>query len=60
MQTLEPRGDVSVCPACGYRDGFHVALQFQTDSDQGQIHLICPACHQRYDPGWDITARRKP
>lgn len=59
MQKIEPQGDVSVCPACGYRDGFHVALNFQSASGQGQIHLICPACHQHYDPGWEITVSRE-
>ena len=57
MKTIEPRGDVSVCPDCGYRDGFHVAFNFEDGSGKGKAVLICPSCHQHYDIGWEVSAR---
>ena len=26
--TMEPKGEIYTCPACGYTDGFHVAFDF--------------------------------
>lgn len=60
MQKIKPQGNGSVCPACGYRDGFHVAIDRADDSERDRIHLICPACHQYFDPGWDIAVRKRP
>jgi len=60
MEMVEPQNNVSVCLACGYRDGFHVAIDTKDASERGRIHLICPACHQHFDPGWDIVVRKRP
>jgi len=60
MKKIEPQSQASVCPACGYRDGFHVALSSEDDSKWARVRLICPACHQHFDPGWDIAIRQRP
>ncbi len=60
MKNIKPQGSVSVCPACGYKDGFHVSFEFENDSGGGEIVLICPSCHQRFGLGWDISVRKVP
>jgi hypothetical protein len=58
MKNIKPRGNVSVCPECGYKDGFHVSFDFESDSGRGKIVLICPSCHQRFGIGWEISVRK--
>ncbi len=55
MKYIQPEGSISACPACGYQDGFHVSFNFENNSREGQIILICPACHQRFDIGWPVS-----
>jgi len=38
-----------ICPACGYKRGFHVYLI--QDDRGGRLGLICPSCGASYDPG---------
>ena len=56
--TLEPKGEINTCPACGYTDGFHVAFDFSDaaagNEARGEIYLICPSCRKRYRPGWKV------
>jgi len=56
MKQIKPEGSLYACPACGYEDGFHVSFSFKNDSGKGEIILICPACHQRFDIGWPVSA----
>jgi len=60
MTLIEPRGNMSVCPACGYQDGFHVSIMFENEPGKGEIILICPACHQRFDIGWPVSVKKPP
>ena len=60
MKTIEPEGNVSTCPECGYRDGFHVAFQFEDGSGKGVVILICPACHQQFEIGWPLAVKKTP
>lgn len=60
MKVIEPEGSVSTCPACGYRDGFHVAFRFEGDAGKGAVILICPACHQRFEIGWPVAMKKVP
>lgn len=40
------------CPVCNYNDGFHVS--FKKGENKLNIILICPDCHSRFDPHWEI------
>lgn len=51
---IENEGEIYVCPACGYKDGFHVSFRM-TGPKEGQIILICPSCHSRFENGWRVT-----
>lgn len=42
-----------VCPACGYRHGFHVF--FKETAAGVALGLICPNCGQSYDLGWQTS-----
>ncbi len=54
-----PSGDeFYTCPTCGYTDGFHVSFRM-TGPSEGQIILICPSCHDRFDNGWYVTLGKK-
>ncbi|MEW6220730.1 MAG: hypothetical protein AB1634_14530 [Thermodesulfobacteriota bacterium] len=47
--------DLHVCPACGYRDGFHVSFQLATaGATTAAVILICPNCHRHFRLGWQI------
>jgi transcription elongation factor Elf1 len=52
VQKLDLNGTVDTCPVCGYTDGFHVS--FKVDGDLKEITLICPQCHNHFDPEWKI------
>jgi hypothetical protein len=49
---LEVAGIVDTCPACGYRNGFHVS--FNAGESGTEIILICPSCGSRFRTGWQI------
>jgi len=55
IQRIKPEGKISTCPACGYKDGFHVSFQVAENQRQAQIILICPDCHQRFQLGWQVS-----
>ena len=52
INKLQIKGTTDTCPVCGYTDGFHVS--FKPHIDQLKIILICPDCHARFDPNWEI------
>jgi predicted RNA-binding Zn-ribbon protein involved in translation (DUF1610 family) len=52
---IERRGEVYLCPACGYEDGFHVSFQFAAKGRRAEIYLICPNCHRRFRIGWHVA-----
>ena len=43
---------VETCPVCEYGDGFHTS--FKVDDGDINIILICPNCHVRFDPQWEV------
>jgi len=55
--TIKPEGEIYTCPACQYKDGFHVSFDLREASGEGRIILICPSCHRRFTIGWDIHLR---
>ncbi len=52
INKLPIKGATDTCPACNYTDGFHVS--FKPHIDKIKIILICPNCHSRFDPNWEI------
>lgn len=52
---IVPAGEIYTCPACNYKDGFHVSFQMDGATKKGQIILICPNCHSRFSIGWPVT-----
>ncbi len=55
IDSIEPAGEIYTCPACAYKDGFHVSFNIQGDSHEGEIVLICPNCHSRFRIGWNVS-----
>jgi RNA polymerase subunit RPABC4/transcription elongation factor Spt4 len=53
IQKIKIEEKTDTCPVCGYTDGFHVS--FQKLTSKTKIILICPDCHARFDPEWEIT-----
>jgi len=51
---IKARGTLSECPACGYKDGFHVSFYRSEKSVKSKVILICPSCHKRFDIGWCV------
>ena len=47
--TFEERFET--CPACGYKDGFHIILfkESTASSSEMKFQLKCPSCAQIYD-----------
>jgi len=54
ITTIKPEGSIRKCPVCGYNDGFHVSFQMDDGRKEGEIILICPNCHQRFQMGWHV------
>ncbi len=54
IQAIKAEGEISTCPTCGYRDGFHVSFQIAANRSDGHIILICPDCHHRFQLGWQV------
>ena len=48
-EAIEVGDELSVCPKCGYADGFHVALVREGQTDSLRLELICPNCSARYN-----------
>jgi hypothetical protein len=54
MQYIRPEGEIYACPVCRYTDGFHVSFNINKETDSGEIVLICPSCHHRFNLGWNV------
>jgi DNA-directed RNA polymerase subunit RPC12/RpoP len=63
IRALNTGSELTACPACGYRLGFHTSfLNISTGNDPVvpirstlevyRIILVCPDCGARYDVGW--------
>ncbi len=52
IQRLRLEGTVDTCPVCGYTDGWHVSFKIKDSTKM--IILICPDCHSRFDPDWNL------
>ncbi len=59
IHSIKPEGEISTCPVCGYRDGFHVSFQVAENHTNGHIILICPDCHHRFRLGWHVKLGSK-
>jgi len=57
IKSIDPVGDIYICPACNYEDGFHVSFSIKPHAQDGEIVLICPNCHARFRIGWKVTLR---
>lgn len=46
---VELETEFTICPSCGYRDGFHSVFK----KEKGVIKwlFICPSCHELFDLG---------
>ena len=57
VEKFESSEEFRICPACGYRDGFHSMFR-----KQGQTTLwlfICPSCHKIFDIGFTLPLALK-
>ena len=52
IKKIELEGTTDTCPVCGYDDGFHTSFNVLESSIL--IILICPECHSKFDPGWEM------
>jgi len=55
--TIEPAGEIYICPSCGYTDGFHVSFSVHENKKDADICLICPSCHSRFELGWQVRLK---
>jgi len=58
IKSIEPAGEIYICPACNYEDGFHVSFSMKGNSQDGEIVLICPNCHSRFKIGWKVSLQK--
>ena len=56
ITSIKPEGSIRQCPVCEYNDGFHVSFQMADNMKEGEIILICPNCHQRFQMGWKVIS----
>jgi hypothetical protein len=52
VTTVEMEDEFKICPACGYKDGFH--SMFKKEDGATKWLFICPACHQIFDIGYTV------
>jgi hypothetical protein len=52
VEKIELQDEFRVCPACGYKDGFH--SMFRKQGELTGWFFICPACHKIYDIGLTV------
>ena len=52
VEKIELNSEFRVCPACGYRDGFH--SMFRKRGETTRWLFICPSCHQIFDIGLTV------
>ena len=50
--SVEMEDEFKVCPACGYKDGFH--SMFRKEADTTMWFHICPSCHKVFDIGLTV------
>jgi hypothetical protein len=55
VMKIDRKEDMSVCPSCGYEDGFHVSFHTPDRSKTSEVILICPNCHKRFRIGWQAS-----
>ena len=49
VKNVAMQDEFKVCPACGYKDGFH--SMFRKEADITRWLFICPSCHSVFDIG---------
>ena len=49
VEKIEMKAEFRICPACGYRDGFH--SMFRKQGETIRWLFICPSCHKLFDIG---------
>ena len=49
INKVEMGEEFKVCPACGYKDGFH--SMFKKEGGTTRWLFICPSCHEVFDIG---------
>lgn len=52
IRRIKPETEFKVCPACGYKDGFH--SMFRIDGKTRRWLFICPQCHAVFDIGLTV------
>lgn len=52
---IDRKKEISVCPTCGYKDGFHVSFHTPDNAKESEVIPICPNCHSRFRMGWRVT-----
>jgi len=50
---------LSRCPACDYRNGFHVTFK-KTAGKGFDVRLRCPDCGAAFDIGWQVSLKSRP
>lgn len=54
LKSIDKDKEISECPSCGYKDGFHIGFLSPENSNTHEMFLICPNCHDRFKIGWGI------
>jgi len=54
---IEMSEEFRICPACGYRDGFH--SMFRNQGRKTLWLFICPSCHKIFDIGFTLPLQLK-
>lgn len=57
IESIEKKGEIYICPNCGYTDGFHISFDLASDNHAAEIILICPSCHRRFRVGFEVTLK---
>ena len=52
VQKIDMKAEFKVCPACGYKDGFH--SMFKKEDEVTKWLFICPSCHVVFDIGFTV------
>ena len=51
IEVLEIKGEFTICPRCGYDEGFHSIFPNYDVNSQSKWILMCPSCKAKYDIG---------
>ena len=49
--------EFTVCPTCGYEDGFHGVFENLKGPGAARWLLICPQCSSKFDLGLEYPAQ---